>query len=46
VEQLLWRLKNGELPHVHSPKVVVIACGTNAQGLVRVSWPVELLLAT
>jgi len=35
VEQLHWRLKNGELPPIVPPKVIVIACGTNSKGMVR-----------
>ena len=34
MEQLLWRLKNGELPPIVPPKVIVIACGTNSKGMV------------
>ena len=29
VEQLLWRLDNGELPAARQPKVVVVMIGTN-----------------
>ena len=35
VEMLGWRLRNGELPPIIPPKVVVVACGTNSKGLVR-----------
>lgn len=36
VEQLKWRLENGELPHVVPPKVIVLAIGSNAKGMVRI----------
>lgn len=44
MEQLLWRLKNGELPPIVPPKVIVIACGTNSKGMVsgRLSAPLVL----
>jgi hypothetical protein len=29
VEQLVWRLENGELPTAQQPKVVVVQIGTN-----------------
>lgn len=35
VEQLKWRLENGELPPHVPPEVIVLAIGTNSKGLVR-----------
>ena len=35
VEQLKWRLENGELPPRVPPEVIVLAIGTNSKGLVR-----------
>lgn len=29
IGHLMWRLRNGELPRTHHPKVVVIHIGTN-----------------
>jgi len=34
VEQLKWRLENGELPPLVPPKVIVLAVGTNSKGMV------------
>ena len=31
VEQLLWRLQNGEIPASKHPKVVVVMIGTNGE---------------
>lgn len=33
VEQLVWRLENGELPTARQPKVVVVQIGTNGAPL-------------
>ena len=34
MEQLIWRLENGELPPVTPPKVIVLAVGSNSKGMV------------
>ena len=34
MEQLIWRLENGELPPVTTPKVIVLAVGSNSKGMV------------
>ena len=35
MEQLVWRLENGELPSDTPPKVIVLAVGSNSKGMVR-----------
>ena len=35
IEQLRWRLDAGELPPETPPKVIVLAIGSNAKGMVR-----------
>ena len=35
IEQLRWRLEAGELPPEAPPKVIVLAVGSNAKGMVR-----------
>ena len=35
VEQVKWRLENGELPALVPPKVIVLAVGSNSKGMVR-----------
>ena len=35
IEQLRWRLDAGELPPEVPPKVIVLAIGSNARGMVR-----------
>ena len=35
MEQLKWRLENGELSPMVPPKVIVLAVGSNSKGMVR-----------
>lgn len=45
VEQLKWRLENGELPPFVAPKVIVLAVGGNSKGMVSPQYSLLTLPA-